>query len=68
MKNISKDTLTLCPAGKSSDWQQINKGSNIDYRALIFDDNQEIRRLLWTVFDMRGYEVFTFPHPPHQPI
>lgn len=35
----------------------------MDYRALIFDDNQGIRRLLWTVFDIRGYEVFTFPHP-----
>ena len=40
----------------------------MDFRALIFDDNQEIRSLFWTVFDRRGYEVFTFPHPGLCPI
>ena len=35
----------------------------MNYRALIFDDQKEIRQILWTLFDNRGYEVFTFPHP-----
>jgi CheY-like chemotaxis protein len=35
----------------------------MNYRALIFDDQKEIRQMLWTLFDNRGYEVFTFPHP-----
>ena len=32
-------------------------------RALIFDDEPLIRRLLWSICDRRGYEVFTFPDP-----
>jgi DNA-binding response OmpR family regulator len=32
-------------------------------RAVIFDDNDLIRRNLWYFFDQRGYEVFTFPEP-----
>jgi len=32
-------------------------------RAVIFDDNDLIRRMLWHFFDQRGYEVFTFPEP-----
>lgn len=32
-------------------------------RAVIFDDNDLIRRMLWFFFDQRGYEVFTFPEP-----
>jgi len=32
-------------------------------RAVIFDDNDLIRRNLWYFFDHRGYEVFTFPEP-----
>jgi DNA-binding response OmpR family regulator len=32
-------------------------------RAVIFDDNDLIRRMLWYFFDHRGYEVFTFPEP-----
>ena len=35
----------------------------MNYRALVFDDQEEIRRVLWSLFDKRGYEVFTFPHP-----
>ena len=35
----------------------------MSYRALIFDDQKEIRQMLWALFDSRGYEVFTFPHP-----
>lgn len=35
----------------------------MNYRALIFDDEKEIRQILWTLFDNRGYEVLTFPHP-----
>ena len=32
-------------------------------RAVIFDDNDLIRYALWSLFDSRGYEVFTFPEP-----
>ena len=35
----------------------------MNYRTLIFDDEKEIRQILWTLFDDRGYEVLTFPHP-----
>ena len=38
------------------------------YRAFVFDDDRAIRSMLWTFLDLRGYEVFTFPHPgmcPH---
>ena len=35
----------------------------MSYRALIFDDEKEIRKILRTLFDYRGYQVFTFPHP-----
>ena len=38
-------------------------GKQITYRVLIFDDQEAIRSLLWVLFDNRGYEVFTFPHP-----
>jgi DNA-binding NtrC family response regulator len=33
------------------------------FRVLIFDDEDNIRKLLWEYFDSRKYEVFTFPHP-----
>jgi DNA-binding response OmpR family regulator len=33
------------------------------HRAVIFDDNDLVRRSLWYFFDQRGYEVFTFPEP-----
>ena len=32
-------------------------------RAVIFDDNDLIRFTLWSLFDRREYEVFTFPQP-----
>jgi DNA-binding NtrC family response regulator len=35
----------------------------MNYRVLIFDDQTEIRQILWSLFDSRGYEVFTFPDP-----
>jgi DNA-binding NtrC family response regulator len=35
----------------------------MSYRVLIFDDEKEIRKILWAICDNRGYEVFTFPHP-----
>ena len=35
----------------------------MNYRVLIFDDQKVIRQVLWSLFDDRGYEVFTFPHP-----
>lgn len=38
------------------------------YRALIFDDDRIVRRLLWHYFDKREYEVFTFPHPKACPL
>ena len=40
----------------------------MNYRALIFDDMKEIRKMLWKLFDNRGYEVFTFPHPALCPL
>lgn len=40
----------------------------MNYRVLIFDDQQEIRQLLWSLFDNRGYEVFTFPNPALCPL
>ncbi len=38
------------------------------YRVLIFDDEKTIRQMLWSLFDNRGYEVFTFPNPSSCPI
>ena len=35
----------------------------MSYRALIFDDEEDIRKILWDFFDNRRYQVFTFPHP-----
>jgi CheY-like chemotaxis protein len=35
----------------------------MSYRALIFDDEKEIRNILRILFNDRGYQVFTFPHP-----
>jgi len=40
----------------------------MNYRALIFDDQTDIRQILWSLFDDRGYEVFTFPHPGTCPL
>ena len=40
----------------------------MNYRALIFDDMKEIRKMLWKLFDNSGYEVFTFPHPALCPL
>lgn len=37
-------------------------------RALIFDDQAPMRQILWTVFDRRGYEVFTYPDPSVCPL
>ena len=37
-------------------------------RVLIFDDQEGTRQLLWSLFDRRGYEVFTFPHPAMCPL
>lgn len=37
--------------------------SNIRHRAVILDDNSTIRKVLWNLFDGRGYEVYTFPDP-----
>jgi DNA-binding response OmpR family regulator len=38
------------------------------YRALVFEDDDDIRSLLWSALDQRGYEVFTFPHPGACPL
>jgi DNA-binding NtrC family response regulator len=40
----------------------------MNYRVLIFDDQPEIRQILWSLFDSRGYEVFTFQNPALCPI
>jgi len=40
----------------------------VSYRALIFDDDKEIRQILRSFFDTKGYEVFTFPHPAACPL
>ena len=40
----------------------------MQYRAFIFDDQKEVRQILWSFFDSRGYEVFTFPHPASCPL
>jgi DNA-binding NarL/FixJ family response regulator len=37
-------------------------------RAVIFDDNKFLRFYLWQFFDLRGYEVFTFPEPDLCPL
>jgi len=37
--------------------------SAMRHRAVVLDDNPTIRKLLWALFDRRGYEVFTFPDP-----
>ena len=36
---------------------------NTNYRILVFDDHEEILDLLTVVFESRGYEVLTYPHP-----
>ena len=40
----------------------------MNYRVLIFDDDKMNREMLWSLFDNRGYEVFTFPHPAICPL
>jgi len=40
----------------------------VNYRALIFDDDKEIRQILWSFLDKKGYEVFAFPHPVACPL
>lgn len=32
-------------------------------RAVVFEDDEFARSMLWRLLDKRGYEVFTFPHP-----
>ena len=40
----------------------------MNYRAFIFDDQKDIRQVLCSLFDRRGYEVFDFPHPGTCPL
>ena len=40
----------------------------MNYRAFIFDDQKDIRQVLCSLFDRRGYEVFSFPHPGTCPL
>lgn len=40
----------------------------MNYRVLIFDDQEDIRQTLQSLFDSRGYEVFTFTHPAACPL
>jgi len=37
-------------------------------RALVFEDNRELRRLLSEILRLRGYEVIGFPHPGACPL
>jgi len=37
-------------------------------RAVIFDDEDLFRKVLWMFFDQRGYEVLTFPYPDVCPL
>jgi DNA-binding NtrC family response regulator len=39
------------------------RANQMNYRALIFDDDRAIRQVLWKFFDRKGYEIFTFPNP-----
>jgi CheY-like chemotaxis protein len=48
--------------------EHISKKKEVLYRILVFDDHQEILNLLKVVFDSRGYEVLTYPHPGACPI
>jgi hypothetical protein len=36
-------------------------------RVLIFDEDQTVRELIWTVCNIRGYEVFLFNEPVYCP-
>ena len=45
-----------------------NMNNRASYRILVFDDHPEILSLLKVVFDSRGYEVLTYPHPGVCPI
>jgi CheY-like chemotaxis protein len=40
----------------------------MNYRVFIFDDQKDIRQVLCSLFDRRGYEVFAFPHPGTCPL
>jgi len=40
-----------------------SRGITLRYRAIVLADDSDIRSLLWTILDIRGYEVFTFPDP-----
>lgn len=37
-------------------------------RALVFEDNDQLRSLISTILEMRGYEVFTFSEPGSCPL
>jgi len=37
-------------------------------RAVIFEDDEVVRSMLWLFFDRRKYEVFTFPYPDLCPL
>ena len=57
-----------CPWCSELEISVLKRKNIMKLRALIFDDHQEIRQFLWAVFDSRGYEVFTFPHPAICPL
>jgi DNA-binding NtrC family response regulator len=44
------------------------RSGKMNYRVFIFDDQEDIRQTLWSLFNGRGYEVFTFPHPGACPL
>ena len=46
----------------------MSNNKKASYRAFVFDDDQNIRAMLWEILDQRGYEVFTFPDPGYCPL
>lgn len=40
----------------------------MNIRVFVFDEDPQIRSLLWRLLDERGYEVFTFPNPSLCPL
>ncbi|MFB3785891.1 MAG: response regulator [bacterium] len=40
----------------------------MNIRAIVFDEDPQIRSLLWRILDERGYQVFTFPNPSLCPL
>lgn len=44
------------------------KGKVLKLRAFVFDDSEELRSLISSILETRGYEVLSFSEPTHSPI